>query len=351
MNKTNISWCDKFVMVKTSISWADYSWNVVTGCSKTKYAGCRFCYAESMANRFWKGRKFTDVRCHPEKLNEPYKLKKPAKIFVNSMSDLFHPDVPFEFIEDVFDVIFDNGAIENKEPFKKNQFNQHKFLILTKRPKRALEFMKTISVSRRFDYQNLWLGVSISTQQDADELIPVLLDIPVAHRFVSIEPMIEKIDLNLYTTKAESYSKNEYLEGGDYDIIEHIDSLKGIEHHEKRTKKNEIIRGNPKYKKQVEIEGLKIKDYYETHYQQITKIKINKLDWVICGAESGRKMRYCNNDWIESIVEQCKNSDVPVFVKQIHHKLIDKPGKFELIKEINHFPKYLQFQQYPKELL
>lgn len=77
----------------TTIEWTDETWNPVTGCEKVS-AGCKHCYAETLAGRFWDERLFTDVRCHPERLNAPLKWKKPRRVFVNSMSDLFHEDVP-----------------------------------------------------------------------------------------------------------------------------------------------------------------------------------------------------------------------------------------------------------------
>ncbi len=176
MNKTKIEWCDKV-------------WNPVTGCTKIA-EGCKNCYAESIAKRFWKGRKFTDVKCHYERLNEPYKIKKPSLIFVNSMSDLFHEKVPFDFIEEIydvmFDVMFDNPKI--------------RFLILTKRPQRALEFYNS-SPFRRFDYANVWLGVSISTQKEADSQLPILQVIPTPNKFISVEPLLEYINFQEFITR------------------------------------------------------------------------------------------------------------------------------------------------------
>jgi hypothetical protein len=80
-------------MANTKIEWATKVWNPVTGCLKVSN-GCKYCYAETYAKRFWGGRKFTDVLCHQDKLDQPLHWKKPQRIFVNSMSDLFHPDVP-----------------------------------------------------------------------------------------------------------------------------------------------------------------------------------------------------------------------------------------------------------------
>src|SRR3990167_8070819 len=88
-------------MQKSTIEWTDTTWNPVTGCTKVSQ-GCKFCYAEMIANRFWKDRKFTDVKVHPERLLQPTKWKDSRMIFVNSMSDMFHVDLSFDFIREVF---------------------------------------------------------------------------------------------------------------------------------------------------------------------------------------------------------------------------------------------------------
>ena len=91
-------------MADTNISWADKVWNPVTGCTKVS-AGCKNCYAEVLAKRFWGDRKFTDVQYHKDRLEQPLHWKKPRRIFVNSMSDLFHDDVDWSFIDMVFGVM------------------------------------------------------------------------------------------------------------------------------------------------------------------------------------------------------------------------------------------------------
>ena len=105
-------------MTKTRIDWADEVWNPTTGCTKVS-EGCRHCYAERIARRFWKDRKFNEVRVHPERLDAPLHWRKPRMVFVDSMSDLFHPAVPDEFIDQVGQVIS-----QCKVP--------HIFIILTK---------------------------------------------------------------------------------------------------------------------------------------------------------------------------------------------------------------------------
>jgi len=162
-------------MATTSIEWTDKVWNPVTGCTKVSQ-GCKHCYAETIANRFWGERKFTDVRCHPERLEDPLKWRKPSRVFVNSMSDLFHPDVPLVFVAEVFQVM--------------KMASLHTFQILTKRPDRMLEFCKNWTI-----LPNVWLGVSVEDQRRANERIPLLLQTPAAVRFVSCEPLLEHVDI------------------------------------------------------------------------------------------------------------------------------------------------------------
>jgi protein gp37 len=115
-------------MTKSRIEWTDEVWNPVTGCTKVSQ-GCKHCYAETIAGRFWETqykpnedggpRKFTDIRVHAERLMEPLKWKKPRRVFVNSMSDLFHETIIEEFIDQVFEVMA--------------KAEQHTFIVLTKR--------------------------------------------------------------------------------------------------------------------------------------------------------------------------------------------------------------------------
>jgi len=174
-------------MNKTNINWCDFSWNPITGCTKIAQ-GCKFCYAERIANRFWKDRKFADVQFHPERLNDKkLNSKKPMRIFVNSMSDLFHESLSFEIIEQVYDVIF-NQLIN---------YPQHVFMILTKRTKRAKEFYEWMHKKHRStDWGNVWFGFSASTQKDLDAGIDNLLEIDAMIKWLSIEPMLEEINSN-----------------------------------------------------------------------------------------------------------------------------------------------------------
>ncbi|MBI9042898.1 MAG: phage Gp37/Gp68 family protein [Anaerolineaceae bacterium] len=166
-------------MTKTKIEWADKVWNPVTGCSKVS-EGCKNCYAERHAKRFWGDRKFSDVQCHEDRLKQPFNWRKPSRVFVNSMSDLFHKDVPLPFIADVFHYI--------------EKANDHTFVVLTKRPERMLELMSTSVENGYPPPENIWLGVSVENQETADERIPLLLKTPAAKRIISFEPALGPID-------------------------------------------------------------------------------------------------------------------------------------------------------------
>jgi protein gp37 len=166
----------------TGIEWTNRTWNPVTGCSEIS-AGCTNCYARRMARRL-AGRagypaypNHFAVTEHPDRLRMPYGWKKPSFIFVCSMGDLFHEDVSDNFIEDVFDVIIDNP--------------HHIFQVLTKRPERIWRALT-------YDIENLWLGVTVENQEAADERIPHLLKIEAPVRFLSVEPMLERVDILSY---------------------------------------------------------------------------------------------------------------------------------------------------------
>lgn len=169
---------------KSLIEWTDATWNPVSGCSKVS-EGCRNCYAENWANRhmgeFAKDhdRLFSDIKLHPEKLDLPMKWTKGRRIFVNSMSDLFHEDVPFDFIREVW--------------LRMQEANHHTFQVLTKRPKRLYEFIHKYAVT--IGMGHIWIGVSVENQKAADDRIPILLDIPLCPRFISCEPLLGPVEL------------------------------------------------------------------------------------------------------------------------------------------------------------
>ena len=174
-------------MSKSKIEWTDETWNPVTGCTKVS-AGCKYCYAERQWPRLsapgqpYEGRTFTDVHCHEERLYQPLHWKRPRRVFVNSMSDLFHEDIPDSFIDRIFGVMW-----EAKE---------HTFQILTKRAKRMAKYMSRKDLMTTH-LPHVWLGVSAEDQQTANERMPLLLQTPAAVRFVSLEPLLGPIKLGM----------------------------------------------------------------------------------------------------------------------------------------------------------
>jgi protein gp37 len=253
-------------MGQTKIEWTDATWNPVTGCTKVS-EGCRNCYAERIAMRRmspeWKHmaddglrpRRFTDVRCHEDRLEQPLHWHKARRVFVCSMSDLFHEDVPDEFIGHVFAVM----ALSER----------HTFQVLTKRPERMVSWLgrpqkwtamvaqfkesvgaKQSLIDFSWPLANAWLGVSVEDQATADERIPLLLQTPAVLRFVSCEPLLGPIDFR---------------------------TVPGF---------NRV--------------SLSLQNW-----------------WIIVGGESGLNARPCNLWSVRSIIEQCKVAHVPCFVKQL----------------------------------
>jgi protein gp37 len=172
---------------RTGIEWTDATWNPVTGCTKVSQ-GCKHCYAERIFARPYPGRAFTDVRCHEDRLDVPLRWKRPRRIFVNSMSDLFHEDVPDAFLARVWDVMV--------------RCPQHSFQVLTKRPERMARALGPSGIGFYAcdgpvprPQPNIWLGVSVEDQATADERVPLLLRTPAAVRFLSCEPLLGPIDL------------------------------------------------------------------------------------------------------------------------------------------------------------
>ena len=182
-------------MADTRIDWCDKVWNPVTGCTKVS-AGCAHCYAERMAKRLagrsgYPAENPFAVTLHPDRLDQPLRWRKPQRVFVNSMSDLFHPDVPFHFVAYVWDTMFNCGA------GGPDDCPQHTFMILTKRPERMLDFTRWLHDhgTPELYYRNVWLGVSIEDQATADERTPYLRRCPAALRFLSVEPMLGPIPM------------------------------------------------------------------------------------------------------------------------------------------------------------
>lgn len=171
-------------MAQSSIEWTEVTWNPTTGCDKVS-AGCKFCYAEMMSKRLKAmGVKKYDhgfkIRMHEHELDTPYKWKKPKVFFVNSMSDLFHKDLPIEFIQKVFCVMKDNP--------------QHVFQVLTKRA----DVLRYYDSEGYLDWShNIWMGVSVENEKVINR-IDLLRDTKARVKFLSCEPLIGPLpDMNL----------------------------------------------------------------------------------------------------------------------------------------------------------
>lgn len=260
---------------KTGIEWTDATWNPITGCDKVS-PGCDHCYAETFAER-WRGTEghyFAngfDVQLRPDKLALPLRWTKPRKVFVNSMSDLFHDKVPDEYIAEVFAVMA--------------CAYQHTFQLLTKRHGRMRSLLSSdefISMVDResiaydrsplghrqisWPLRNVWLGVSAEDQKRADLRIPALLDTPAAVRFVSGEPLLGPINLPSHwlhpVMRTPSPENNA--------IGRRIGKAHGV----------------------------------------------GFIDWVIVGGESGPGARPMHPDWARSLRDQCVAAGVPFLFKQ-----------------------------------
>lgn len=165
-------------MAKSKIEWTDETWNPVTGCDKIS-PGCKYCYAETMANRlkamgqpnYANGFNLT---LQPQMLEHPLRWKKPRMIFVNSMSDLFHKDVPLDYIKQVFDVM--------------NKAHWHTFQVLTKRADRLAEVAHELHWT-----PNIWAGVSVEDRKHGLIRIDLLRIVPATVRMLSCEPLLEDL--------------------------------------------------------------------------------------------------------------------------------------------------------------
>ncbi len=283
----------------SKIEWTEATWNPVTGCSFAS-EGCRNCYAVGMTHRLeamgqekYKGltvlngrgdRQFNGmVKTHDGALDIPLKRKKPTRYFVNSMADLFHSNVPFDFIDKVFAVM----ALTS----------QHTYQVLTKRPERMAEYMtrrKSLQIGTRkspvawdktscdeiyaaamkqsgktlyeinpegliWPLPNVWLGTTVENQKAADERIPELMKCPAAVRWLSCEPLLGAVDLN------------HPIPWGDHGKVYPLGLGSGR----------------------------------------------SRIHWVVAGGESGPNARPCDIQNIRSLIEQGHQSGVPVFVKQL----------------------------------
>ncbi len=193
----------------SKIEWTDETWNPIVGCSKVS-PGCKNCYAIRDAHRMagnpnlkissvyegltarngeaaanWTGQ----VKFIEQRLSLPLYWSSPRMVFVNSMSDLFHEDVQFAVIEKIFEVMMHAGL--------------HTFQVLTKRPRRMYDFWQWckdnhLYLADHWPLPNVWLGVSVENQEYANERIPWLLKIPAAIKFLSCEPLLERVDISIF---------------------------------------------------------------------------------------------------------------------------------------------------------
>ncbi|OCB09262.1 hypothetical protein A5717_26160 [Mycolicibacterium porcinum] len=277
----------------TSIEWCDSTWNPVTGCTEVS-PGCDHCYAKTFAER-WRGtpghyfEHGFDVQLRPDKLDQPLRWTRPRRIFVNSMSDLFHDDVPDEYIAKVwavmalapqhtFQVLTKRHArmrsLLNNNAFLTRVCEYGEWFALTQKPNRLDD-----RIFRRgpWPLPNVWLGVSTESQQWADIRIPALLDAPAAVRFISAEPLLGPIDLigqggNMVGAGIYSLPDPPEYDGGEPVCQDH-----GVE-----------------------------------QCQQGCTF----LDWVIVGGESGPGARPMHPDWARSLRDQCTAAGVPFLFKQ-----------------------------------
>jgi protein gp37 len=298
----------------TKIEWCDETINPIIGCNKISPA-CDHCYAEIMANRLtgidstrhyysqvinkkhWNG--ITVFRSN--ELLKPFKWKKSKRIFVVSMGDLFHESVPFEIIDKIITVIACN--------------QQHIFQILTKRPERALEYfnwkepdwanpgMREDQRIRYYCYhnhdvdishldwhwplQNLWIGVTVE-DQERTKRIDELIKIPAVIHFISVEPILEHIDLEKWLSPCSYYCSHSEADFAAYTSSDEFSQFDEIQ----RSTECALF-------------------YLNNHRPEQSKI-----DWVICGAETGNKARLMDPKWVRSLRDQCHKANVPFFFKK-----------------------------------
>jgi len=251
---------------QTSIEWCDTTWNPTTGCSPIS-AGCERCYAARFAKRLAGRCGYPEdnpfkVTLHPDRLDEPLKWRKPKRVFVCSMGDLFHEDIPEMYIVDTFSIMA--------------EAYWHTFIVLTKRPQRMKEVLTSPTVANDVWLQtssgvndekspwplpNVWFGVTAENQETADERIPILLQIPAAVRFVSCEPLLEPV----------SFRWAHWVDSDE------MHRRFGRHHH---------------------LDGLR------------------EIDWVIVGGESGPDARPVHPNWVRDLQKQCQTVKVPFFFKQ-----------------------------------
>ncbi len=300
-------------MNRTNISWTKYTWNPITGCTPIS-EGCKNCYAKIVHERF-NDTPFNEIVLHPDRLIEPIKTRKPTSVFVGSMTDIFHDDIPTEWIDEIFHSMMRSYHVT--------------FQILTKRPQRMKEYIDGLledgisrisstpmqsaltasevgfirglksldwccrdfdedttrflfgknSIDIKHPFHNIWFGVTAENQTQADIRIPILLDTKVTNRFLSIEPLIDEVDISKYLEEKQIL-----------DIYNH---------------KNGV--------------------------QTTKQAFFNKIDWVIVGGETGAKSktRNMNPQWVDKIYNDCKKNNTNFFFKQWGNSKPKNDDKYE----------------------
>jgi len=239
----------------STIEWTEATWNPVTGCTKVS-PGCDNCYAEKIVERFNGKGSFANVRRNSDKLFLPFRWRRPRRVFVNSMSDLFHADVPDSFIANVWSVMA-------RTP-------QHTYQVLTKRHARMRSLLnsdafydqvRSLAPGAAWPLPNVWLGVSVENQHWADIRVPALLETSAYVRWLSCEPLLGPVDLTACDIGIDALSPDW---------------------------SNQMGAPHP------------------------------LLDWVVVGGESGPGARPMLAGWARDIRDQCAKAEVPVpfFFKQ-----------------------------------
>lgn len=268
----------------SAIEWTYYVFNPWIGCTKVS-AGCKHCYAETLMDKRYGRVKWgpAGVRKRTSEANwkKPLTWDRKAKaagerrkVFCASLADVFEdrPEL-VEWRNDLFDLIHITPHLV--------------WLLLTKRPENVIHMMDGYDFNKSiFHLHNIWIGTSVEDQETADERIPHLLQIPAKVRFLSCEPLLGPMDLRDIR----------------YDGVVTINSLEGL------------------------VSG--VSPAYEPFRD--ANIKAWPIDWVIAGGESGNRARPMRMAWLYDIVSQCKDADVPVFVKQL--------GSNPTVGEIGRYP-------------
>jgi protein gp37 len=286
---------------ETGISWTGSTWNPIVGCSKVS-PGCANCYAETLALRWgWTPKPWLpengpeNVILKPERLDQPLRWKRPRKIFVNSLSDVFHEQVPDEFIDQMY-------AVMARAPW-------HTFQVLTKRPERMRAYVTTPGRRERviaatgivlhggeyirWPLRNVWAGTSVENARWRTR-IDDLRETPSAVRFLSCEPLLGPLDNVVVKDAAIGFS---------------TDSLTAAKR---------------------------------------PKLDLTGIDWVIVGGESGPGARPMKEEWVRDILAECRRQGVAFWMKQFGEVWSRANlGHGGHAANMDEFPKDLRIQEFP----